>query len=134
MIHYFKRTKDKGNSIGPYSNITVFEAANRIASDLVIINGVIKLIEQNTEPANSTITLRLGNKHVRDKGDFTINKKEGKAFNVASSFYKVKLRNTNKKWESTSLAYILVNADLENEFPAIKTDSRIILVDNWDKE
>jgi len=46
MIRYFKRKIEGENqSIGHYTGITVFEAANRIASDLVIISGVLQLIE-----------------------------------------------------------------------------------------
>ncbi|RYY00066.1 hypothetical protein EON78_01985, partial [bacterium] len=119
MIHYFKRKNiGENNQIGPYFGLTVFEAANRIASDLVIINGIIQLIEQKREPKLSRITIRLGNKHIKGQGDFTINGKEGEAFNVAASFYKSKLRTTIAKWPN-GLSYILVNAevfeDLKNE-------------------
>lgn len=135
MIKYFKRKNiAEYNQIGPYFGLTVFEAANRIASDLVIINGILQLIENKKEPKNSKITIRLGNKHVPGKGDFSINGKEGEAFNVAASFYKVKLRNTNTKWIKGELSYILVNAEvfdeLENEIPAVN----IVKVVGWENQ
>src|SRR5688500_11782503 len=50
MIMYLKRkASDNIIKIGPYENITVFEAANRIASDLVLINGIIQIIEDGLE-------------------------------------------------------------------------------------
>ncbi len=135
MIRYFKRKIEGENiSIGPYTGITVFEAANRIASDLVIINVVLQLIETKKEPKDSKITIRLGNRHDKGKGDFTINGKDGEAFNVAVSFYKVKLMTTNKKWILGGLHYILVNADAFDEIKSNDVDAKIIKIENWDKE
>jgi hypothetical protein len=133
MIKYFKRNDNESlNNIGPYFGISVFEAANRIASDLVIINGVLQLINDKKEPFDSIFTIRLGNKHVPNKGDFTINGKEGEAFNVASSFYKIKLRNTTKKWLEKDLFYILVNAEVFDELTETNLDKKIIKVINWE--
>lgn len=134
MIMYFKRQKLNSNIIiGPYAGISVFEAANRIASDLVIINGILQLIKQGREPGNSEITVRLGNKHEKNKGDFTINGKEGEAFNVAASFYKIKLRNTTKKWLLLNLHYILVNAEVFDEIKERELNNKIIKVIGWEK-
>ena len=118
--------------IGPYKNITPFEAANRIASDLVIINGSLQLIGSQ-EPESSVVTLRLGAEHIKGKGDFTINKFEGEAFNVAPSFLSTKLYQTRRKWRDNQdlLKYILINEDaFRGRFP---NDKKIIIVSNWDK-
>lgn len=137
MINYFKR-KNENNpiGIGPYRNITPFEAANRIASDLVIINGLIQLIEKNNLE-NAILTLRLGTTHVKDKGDFTIKidaeEFEGEAFNVAPSFLIAKLNKTLRKWKSNKLEYILVNEDAFERFEIEKFDRRIFLVKNWNE-
>ncbi len=134
MIKYFKRNNlEMLNHIGPYYGISVFEAANRIASDLVIINGVLQLIDAKKEPIDSIFTIRLGNKHVPNRGDFTINEREGEAFNVASSFYKIKLRNTTKKWIEKDLSYILVNAEVFDEVNGQRLDEKIIKVVDWEK-
>jgi len=135
MIKYFKRTvANEIRQIGPYSGISVFEAANRIASDLVIINGVLQLLKDGKEPVDAVITVRLGNKHVKDKGDFTINNKEGEAFNVAASFYSSKLSYTKRKWPGKELRYILVNAEVAGDIVDIDEGSpvEIIRVKDWD--
>lgn len=141
MINYLKR-KDINNpqKIGPYQNITIFEAANRIASDLVIINGIIQLVEINPSLQNANFTLRLGILHEKGKGDFTIYLEkedfEGEAFNVAPSFLNVKLRNTISKWNKEDnrekLRYILVN-DEAFEFVTRSLDERVFRVKNWEK-
>jgi hypothetical protein len=135
MIRYFKRVDpDNHYQIGPYYRLTVFEAANRIATDLVIINGVIQLIESGAEPKKSRCTIRLGNKHVKGAGDFTINGKEGEAFNVASSFFKIKFRTTTQKWLSGNLEYILVNAEIFSDISLQEVNTKLIKVELWDKE
>ena len=141
MIHYLKR-KDINNpqKIGPYQNITIFEAANRIASDLVIINGIIQLVQNNPSLKNASFTVRLGILHEKGKGDFTIHfgdkDFEGEAFNVAPSFLNVKLRNTISKWNKDEnvgkLKYILVN-DEAFEFTSTPLDKRVFRVKNWEK-
>lgn len=138
MIKYLKRKNAENvNKIGPYENITVFEAANRIGSDLVLINGIIQLIEDGHEHPDSRITLLLGTRHLKGKGDFWINEKQGEAFNVAESFYQSKLDKTLKKWENGHLDYILINAEVVNattiDFLIRLQGTRIIPVRNWDK-
>jgi hypothetical protein len=142
MIHYLKRKEEENSlNIGPYRHITPFEAANRIASDLVIIAGLIQLVNEGKEPANSIITIRLGTKHQQDKGDFIINGKEGEAFNVAPTFFSGKMYQTKAKWKKIidkdnliNLSYILVNAEVLNGEKSIKmNNTEIIGVNNWDK-
>ncbi len=137
MIHYFKR-KDEINpiSIGPYKNITPFEAANRIASDLVIINGLLKLVEEN-KIENALFTLLLGTTHIKEKGDFTIkkgdNEWEGEAFNVATSFLNAKLQKTKSKWkDNPKLKYILINAEAFEGVIFKSLDERVFKVKNWE--
>lgn len=136
MIKYLKRrTDDSNHQIGPYFGLTIFEAANRIATDLIIINGILQLIDNGIEPADSIVTVRLGNKHTKGKGDFTINNKEGEAFNVATSFFKGKLGSTLRKWTAKgALCYILINAENIKDLEHDKLDKKIIPVADWDKE
>lgn len=138
MIMYLKRkVNSDAIKIGPYQNISVFEAANRIASDLVIINGMLQLIEEKGYH-NRIFDLNLGTMHTKDKGDFTIYldnniQLNGEAFNVAPSFLKAKLRTTLKKWETKEkLDIILIN---EEAFDTVKfkmEDTRIFKVKNWE--
>ncbi|OHT43415.1 hypothetical protein [Flavobacterium tructae] len=144
MIQYLKR-KDETLpvKIGTYENITLFEAANRIASDLVIINGLIQLVEEQKEFEKATFTLRLGTTHVKNKGDFTIHTEngdlEGEAFNVAPSFLENKLRKTLDKWkkgpESSVLRYIFVNAEAFVYRENVKVDEwvRVVKVKKWEQ-
>ena len=135
MIHYFKRKANGLNeAIGPYTGLSVFEAANRIASDLVIINGVLQLFRDKPELSGAKITVRLGNRHEAGRGDFTIDKAEGEAFNVAASFYNAKLRMTDNKWKAKKLKYILVNADVYAEINGENPRTDIIKVAGWDLE
>ena len=137
MINYFKR-KDETNPIciGPYKNITPFEAANRIASDLVIINGLLQLERNNPNLKEASFILRLGTTHKKEKGDITIkignNEFEGEAFNVAPSFLKTKLNKTLKKWKNNDkLRYILINKDAFEEIHFNSLDKRVVKVEKW---
>lgn len=131
--HYKRKNENEPNAIGPYKNITPFEAANRIASDLVIINGLIQLVHDK-KLENALFTLRLGTTHVKDKGDFTIKigmeEFEGEAFNVAPSFLKTKLQKTKSKWIGKNLSYILINNDAFESFKG-NLDVRVFKVKNW---
>ncbi|MCD6069304.1 MAG: hypothetical protein K0S33_4130 [Bacteroidetes bacterium] len=100
-------------SIGPYQNITVFEAANRIATDLVLLNG-IKTILESEKLTDASITIRLGNEYIKGKGDFDINNIHGEAFNVAPSFFPEKLRKTLKNINAREIGYIVFNEDALN--------------------
>jgi hypothetical protein len=137
VITYLKR-KDQSQAlkIGAYENITVFEAANRIASDLIIINGLLQLVDRDIEFKEALFSLRLGTTHEIGKGDFTIHfngmELEGEAFNVASSFLKPKMRNTIRKWKGNQqLKYILVNEEAFEFIGASKIDERVFKVKNW---
>lgn len=137
VITYLKRKdQSKDVKIGAYGNITVFEAGNRIASDLIIINGLLQLVDKNEEFKKALFTLRLGTTHLAGKGDFTIHfnglELEGEAFNVAPSFLKPKMRITINKWKDNhQLKYILVNEEAFEFIGASKIDERVFKVKNW---
>jgi hypothetical protein len=91
-----KRDKLKG---GPYPGVSLFEAANRIMSDLVILRGVAGLIEKEHFPFFS-YTVEFGNEN-KNGFDIRASSKRatlvGEAFNVAPSFFQVKKRSALKK-------------------------------------
>jgi hypothetical protein len=74
---------------GPYPGVSLFEAANRIMSDLVILGGVSCLLKDRLFPF-TTYTVEFGNE---DNNGFDIRSKlgsetlVGEAFNVAPSFF-----------------------------------------------
>ncbi|WP_081075267.1 hypothetical protein [Burkholderia multivorans] len=82
---------------GPYPHVTLFEAANRIMSDLVILRGVAGLLRARLFGMDAYL-VEFGNEN---KNGFDIRGKNslghaliGEAFNVAPSYF------TGKKWRS----------------------------------
>lgn len=84
---------------GPYPDVTLFEAANRIMSDLVILHGVAQLLQDGSLPFRE-YKVEFGNE---DRNGFDIcasfgqNTLAGEAFNVAPSFFQSKKRTALKK-------------------------------------
>lgn len=96
LIDKIKRTPEK---VGPYQNISVFEALNRIGSDLVLLAGATELFKVETEIRAEKIELKMGNTH---GFDFEVQLPNGKviygeAFNAAESFCKSKMRDAIHK-------------------------------------
>jgi hypothetical protein len=90
---YLRYLKRERFNIGPYTDITVFEAANRIATDLALFAGVEMLFKKKMIPLDSTVKLRLGTIQEKDKGDFSViqgrKESQGEVFDVAPSFFRV---------------------------------------------
>lgn len=103
--------------IGPYPEVTLFEAANRILSDLVILNGVAGLLREKTFPFTE-YTVEFGNE---DRNGFDIRASAdgkfliGEAFNVAQSFFQGKKRTALRKLRqseaSADYKIIMFNSD-----------------------
>lgn len=97
LINNIKRTPEK---VGPYQNISVFEALNRIGSDLVLISGAEKLFKGDLKGIKpQSIQLKMGTTH---GFDFEVTLEDGKvvygeAFNAAESFCKHKMRQAIHK-------------------------------------
>lgn len=97
MIQFVKRHKQQ---VGPYIKISVFEALNRIGSDLVLLSGATKLFNGELDGIKpETIQLRMGAIRGFDFEVTLKNKKVlyGEAFNAAESFCKEKMRQTIHK-------------------------------------
>lgn len=111
---------------GPYKGVTLFEAANRIMSDLVILKGIRWLLENKTFPFDA-YTVEFGNEN---RNGFDIRAEQdgrtlvGEAFNVAPSFYPVKRRHAARKLEKdggeADLRIILVNNDARTKSMKLK--------------
>ncbi len=122
VTHFLKRNAEP--QIGKYENITVFEAANRIASDLVLLTGLQVLVK---ETGATEFRILFGNHHVAHQGDFSLKINgeifEGEAFSTAPSFFNQKLSSTRSKWKpkdtdkadvleaKSRFRYILFNSD-----------------------
>jgi hypothetical protein len=89
LIAELKRGKA---GVGPYPKVSVFEAANRIMTDLVILYGVRWLLEKHRFPFESYL-VEYGHENNNDFDiEATGNGKKliGEAFNVAPSFFQGK--------------------------------------------
>jgi hypothetical protein len=114
LLEALKREKLKG---GPYPGVTLFEAANRIMTDLVILHGVAWLLKEKVLPFDS-YTVEFGNE---DKNGFDIKASAngktliGEAFNVAPSFFQSKKSSMLKKLrhngKNADYRIIMVNDD-----------------------
>lgn len=102
---------------GPYPNVTLFEAANRIMTDLVMLNGVRWLLKHEVFPFRSyTVEYGHGNEGEHDivagGGGKTL---IGEVFNVAPSLFSMKRSKTLKKLRASNTKadyrVILVNHD-----------------------
>jgi hypothetical protein len=147
-IAFLKR--DNKKQIGPYINLSLFEALNRVASDLVIMHGLKGLIEQVPEHKDAKMTIYFGNEDSAH-GDFEIGGKHGEAFNVAPSFFDGKMRQTKTKWmgngkdkiaKQEQLHYIFYNGELGeikkidkylNTLPANFYANVLVGVNSWNK-
>ena len=102
---------------GPYPNVTLFEAANRIMTDLVMLHGVRWLLKQEVFPFREyTVEYGHGNEGAHDimaseRGKALI----GEVFNVAPSFFPLKKASALKKLRASKInaeyRVILVNHD-----------------------
>ena len=116
--------------MGPYPHVTLFEAANRIMSDLVILKGVRWLLNTQSFPFDEYI-VEYGNE---DSNDYDIIANQagkrliGEAFNVAPSFFQGKKTSMLKKLrsseETADFLIIVVNADAVNDIYSPKVRNK----------
>ena len=123
IIDFFHKIKRNSIQKGPYPDVTLFEAANRIMSDLVILFGIKKLLHGEYKEINfAEYRVEYGNSHdsphdiIAENNDFKL---IGEAFNVAPSFFQgkkskslAKLRNAKKE---NTIIVLLYNADAVNK-------------------
>lgn len=89
LLEALKRTPLQA---GPYREITLFEAANRIMTDLVLLYGVRFLLKQKDYPYTA-YTVEFGNE---DENGYDVTARDGErwlageAFNVAGTFFQQK--------------------------------------------
>lgn len=131
IIEQIQLVKRQPKEIGPYKNLSVFEALNRIASDLVLLEGARLMFNGKIpEIIPNTIKLNMGNK---SGFDFIVNTTRnktvyGEAFNVAHSFAKVKMRQTIDKivkytsLHKTNQAIIFCNKEVKQTLLKYKNE------------
>lgn len=134
-------TKIKRDKIGtgPWSKVSIFEASNRIMSDLVILYGVKSILDGNYAHLNefTEFEVELGNES-KNAHDIISHAKNalliGEAFNVAPSFFNTKKIKSIKKLQQSDLEatkrIILCNTDAHKSTPVLSDDTiEIIKVD-----
>ncbi len=122
---------------GPYPNVSIFEAANRIMSDLVILKGIAWLLQKGVFPFSS-YTVEFGNE---DENGFDIRATSGnislvgEAFNVAPSFFQTKkssaLKKLKRDGDAASYRILMFNNDAVSSSycPKPETGFYYVLVD-----
>lgn len=115
-----KNTKRSPEKIGPYQHISVFEALNRIGSDLVLLSGATKLFNGELRDISpQKIHLKMGTTHGFDFEVFLENGKViyGEAFNAAESFCKQKMREAIHKLidNNASDAIVFINEEVKRD-------------------
>jgi hypothetical protein len=136
-IDLFVSMKRQPVGTGPYPHVTLFEAANRIMTDLVILHGVSWLLRTKTFPFDS-YTVEYGNE---DHNSYDITAKRrgreltGEAFNVAPSFYQGKksamLKKLRNPANSSDYKLIMANSDAVKEGyrPVMRNNEHYLFVD-----
>lgn len=125
-VSLFQCLKRNQIGLGPYPHVTLFEAANRIMTDLVILKGVNWMLRSNAFPFDEYL-VEYGNE---DSNDYDISAGQngkrliGEAFNVAPSFFQGKKNAMRKKLRANSgnpdFMIILANSDAIKEVYAPK--------------
>jgi hypothetical protein len=115
FIHSLKR-KPLGS--GPYPDVSLFEASNRILSDMVILFGVRRLLANPSvgdlqlpfTEYEVTLGIEGGNDLIATAGNCRL---VGEAFNVAPSFFQSKKSSMIRKLSAKKADYrlIIFNAD-----------------------
>ena len=101
VLSFLTKIKREKLKSGPYPDVTLFEAANRIMTDLTILFGVKSLLENKIKEINFDLyTVELGNENFNAHdiiAEGNGKKLIGEAFNVAESFFQTKKTSALKK-------------------------------------
>ncbi len=116
---FLTKIKREKLNLGPYPNVALFEAANRIMTDLVILYGVKELLSgkiPNVKFEKYTVEFGNENNNSNDIIAYSQNKKLiGEAFNVSKSFFQAKktsaLKKMRKQKTSKSIILLVYNSD-----------------------
>jgi hypothetical protein len=130
---------------GPYPHVSIFEASNRIFSDMVILFGIRELL---LNPQLGSILLPFNQYEVKlgAENGFDIEAENGRekligeAFNVAQSFFPDKKRKMKRKLtkeDNYDYKILIFNADAvtnPNYYRQISLKDMIYLPVDWQKE
>lgn len=135
-LDLFVALKREAVGSGPYPDVSLFEAANRIMTDLVILYGVKWLLTKSELPFES-YDVNYGH---RDDNDFDLRAiyldkvLVGEAFNVAPSFFQGKkgamLKKLRDPQRASDFRVLLVNEDASDSTyaPRMEPEEFIVFV------
>jgi len=137
-IDLFKKLKRTKINKGPYIGISLFESANRIMTDLVILYGIKDLLIGKYKHINfPEYLVEYGNENKNNYdivANFNGKKLVGEAFNVSPSFFQSKkyisLKKLRKNKES-NIILLMYNKDAvdENYVPKLKSNEYHVKVE-----
>jgi hypothetical protein len=134
IFDLIQNVKRSPQDIGPYKNISVFEALNRIGTDLVLLSGAAIMFNGDKYPSIKlrTIKLNMGTTRGIDCIIETMDNRVifGEAFNAAKSFCKEKMRQaihslakvTNKP---PCEAFIFINEEMETTIAKYRENNKV---------
>jgi len=128
ILELLQSLKRENIGKGPYPNVSMFEAINRIMTDLVILCGVKELLDKGLEGIKfNTINVEYGhnNKQLHDimahENEITLH---GEAFNVSRSLFQIKKRTSlnklRKNIKGNTKLIIIFNKDALNDSYLLK--------------
>ena len=139
VLELLKVLKRSSLNSGPYPNVSIFESANRIMTDLVILFGVKKLLNGAIKDIEfEKYKVEFGNENLNDHDivAYDSNKRLiGEAFNVAESFFQTKkaksLKKLRESQKDNEIIILLYNSDaVKNVYnPKNKSNEYYISVD-----
>lgn len=126
LYDLMRKVKRDPIGAGPYPRVSLFEAFNRIMTDLVILHGVKQLLETKEVDGSplpfDAYTVNLGNSADQafdiyaDNGEARL---AGEAFNVAQAYFQPKKGATLKKLREQAADYdfilLMYNSDATRE-------------------
>lgn len=133
LLHHLKR---ESCDIGRYAHVSLFEAANRIMTDLLLLDGVKWLLVNRAFPFES-YTIQYGHEN---SGPYDIEAQSngkrlcGESFNVSPSFFPLKkaamLKKLRDSAQKADYRLIVVNADaVTNEYlPRARPGEHLLIV------
>ena len=130
VLKFLTDLKRKKLNSGPYPNVTLFESANRIMSDLTILYGIKELLNGAISDIKyDEYQVEFGHDNYNNNDIYAsdgISKLIGEGFNVAKSFFPTKKANALKKMraqiEPNDKLLLIYNSDavLESYKPVRK--------------
>jgi hypothetical protein len=136
-IALLRALKREAAGVKPYPGVSIFEAANRIMSDLVILHGINWLMSTRAMPFTA-YEVELGNEN---RNGFDIRASRGaeslvgEAFNVAPSFFYTKKSSATRKLRelgsTATYRMLMFNSDARpaGYLPRVDPGLLLVLVD-----